>query len=148
MPNAYLHLALINTESICCEGDSDFVNLIRDAVSTLFSLPCPHTPLTLSQSGLEQKALSVGGVGLHRARYENSTAPFHLQHAVPRQSEQLVVLTLQMHRQLFHIASTAALHALRNSEGRSDGMKTGGELRRVVTSIPKMNVLMTYERVN
>lgn len=66
--NAHYHVIhLINTEYICCTGDSYFVNLIHTAVSTLFNLPCSHTPLRFHSWDFNSR-LFTGCGWLHNAR--------------------------------------------------------------------------------
>lgn len=78
---------------------------MHSAVSTLFNLPCIHTPLRFHSRDYNSRHFSGCG-WLHRARNGNNTAHFHLQQQSPHKREQLSMFLLKLHRQLLNMEST------------------------------------------
>lgn len=89
-----IHLCLINTESIYCTGDSYFVNLIHSAVSTLFNLPCNHSPLRFHSGDYNSRHFSGCG-WLQRARNGTDAAHFYLQQQIPSPGGQLAMFFVE-----------------------------------------------------
>lgn len=92
-----IHLALINAASIYCGGDSYFVNLIRAAISTLFNLPCSHTPLRFSVGIRAAGAFRGCGRAASRTQWQHRCS-FPLA-ACSSLTKGLTAFTLNMHHQ-------------------------------------------------
>lgn len=88
LPAVSIHLVLINNKSIHWSGDSNLVNLIHTAVSTLFNLPCIHTPLRFYSRDYNSKHFAGCG-WLLRARKGNNAAHIELQ-KLPSHHRELV----------------------------------------------------------
>lgn len=103
-------LVLINNESFHCSGDNDLVNLIHTAVSTLFNLPCIHTPLRFYSRDYNSKHFTGCGWLLHESK-RNNTAHFELQELsshhmeLVRVVEKVAMFLLKRHHHLYNMAS-------------------------------------------